>query len=175
MEWNSFTLNGDGKTPFGKIDFGSTAASDWISKSTNELKDFRNTFIRSDNIVESFAMGSIQAMIHYMQNGGNGEYYDFKNGTKTYQYSGSQIHPGIYVTRRDAGNYMAGVAARIGLMPEKWSLRFAGAFNAAGNPTLNKDGIQRIVKELTNRFMDGPPYGETPLSHQFQKNGYRNK
>ena len=160
LAWNSFLINGDPKKgPVGKINFASFEAAEFITNTSLEL-------------MERYVSEGVSSLIYYMKNAGLGGKYDFKGAEPEEQYRGSQIRSGVYVSARDAGNYMAGVAARINLMPENLALRVTGAFNAAGNPELNAQGRKLMIKEFTKHIFKGSPYGELPLSSQFQKYGY---
>ena len=101
----------------------------------------------------------------YALNANNGEYFDIKHGNP---YKGSQFGEGKYVSRRDAGNILAGMVARRGGLSAKMTYTAFGALQLAGN---NRWMLPMYLLKAANQGPKGF-YGETPISHIFQKRGY---
>ena len=161
--WNSFLLDGKIENEaFGKIDIGSTENMEFIAETTAMLK------------IIADAEGGGESLKFYMMNAGNGELFDIKGKDPFSQYRGSLIKPGIYGSARDAGNYMAGIAGNIAGLPLELTLRGTGAFNAAGNPSLNIFGVGEIMGWFMLHLFQGPPYGELGVSSSAQRLGWLN-
>ncbi|RMD97843.1 MAG: RHS repeat-associated core domain-containing protein [Calditrichaeota bacterium] len=157
LAWNSFLLNGDPEQgPIGIINFGSFEARDFIISSA--------VGIAALNRISPF-----QGLIFYITNADNLGLFDFKSwGGSNPQniYRGSQLSEGIYLSARDAGNYLAGFVASISGIPEEIAMRALGAFNLGGN------SYMAMLSYFFNNPVGPPTYGELPLSSQFQRFGY---
>ena len=69
----------------------------------------------------------------YALNANNGDYFDIKHGDP---YKGSQFGKGKYVSRRDAGNILAGMVARRGGLSAEVTYTAFGALQLARNNRL---------------------------------------
>lgn len=153
---NSFS--NDAGSPVGKIDYGSFAARDWINKSENEVS------------ISKLRNGESYARLQYALNAGNRDYYDFKSQNGKGVYFGSQISDNVYVSARDAGNYLAGSVAKITGQTKMDFMLTAGAFNLHGNNKLDLGiHLKSYMKEAS---MIPVSYGEAPRSNYFQRLGY---
>ena len=148
-EWDSF-VNPDKGTPVGQIDFDSFEASRMV------FNRFR--------YLSTLKMKPLELAV-YALNANNGEYFDIKHGDP---YKGSQFGKGKYVSRRDAGNILAGMVARRGGLSAKVTYTAFGALQLAEN---NRLLLPMYLLEAANLGAKGF-YGETPISHIFQKRGY---
>lgn len=157
LAWNSFLLNGDREQgPIGTINFGSFEARDFILST--------GVGIAALNQVSPF-----EGLIFYMANASNFGAFDFKSwGGKELAnyYRGSQLSQGVYLSARDAGNYMAGLAAAISGIPEEMATRALGSFNIGGNR------YDEMIKKFFSNPVGPPTYGELPISSTFQRLGY---
>ena len=148
-EWNSF-VDPDKRTPVGQIDFGSFEASRMV------FNRFR--------YLSTLKMKPLELAV-YALNANNGECFDIKHGDP---YKGSQFGKGKYVSRRDAGNILAGMVARRGGLSAEVTYTAFGALQLAENNRLLLPGY---LFKAANKGAKGF-YGETPISHIFQKRGY---
>ncbi len=148
-EWDSF-VKPDTKEAYGQIDFGSFEAS-------------RMVFTRF-RYLSTLKMKPLELAV-YALNANNGEYFDIKHGDP---YKGSQFGKGKYVSRRDAGNILAGMVARRGGLSAEVTYTAFGALQLAENNRLLLPGY---LFKAANKGAKGF-YGETPISHIFQKRGY---
>ncbi len=148
-EWDSF-VKPDTKEAYGQIDFDSFEASRMV------LTRFR--------FLSSLKMKPLELVI-YALNANNGEYFDIKHGDP---YKGSQFGKGKYVSRRDAGNILAGMVARRGGLSAEVTYTAFGALQLARN---NRLLLPMYLLEAKNLGTKGF-YGETPISHIFQRRGY---
>jgi len=162
--WNSFQT--DGGKAVGKINFGSYEGLNWMYKAMQSLK--------------SLGVSEELTRLLYAINAGGGDEYDYKTqgqkGGETlenYEYRGSQLSPGIYVSARDIGNYFAGYIAAATGQSESSFLETAGAFNYYHN---NKFllGIEQIIPIYGATSQKYPLYGEDLRSNFFQRVGYNN-
>ena len=148
-EWDSF-VKPDTKEAYGQIDFGSFEASRMV------FNRFR--------YLSTLKMKPLEFAV-YALNANNGEYFDIKHGDP---YKGSQFGKGKYVSRRDAGNILAGMVARRGGLSAEVTYTAFGALQLAENNRLLLPGY---LFKAANKGAKGF-YGETPISHIFQKRGY---
>lgn len=149
--WNSF-VNSKTNMPDGKINYGSWEAN-------------RKVF----GAVHSLAQNStdISLLIDYARNASNGETYDLKSKSSCI-YDGSLFQKGKYVSIRDAGNILAGMAAHIGGLSAKTTYTLFGAFELSKNKRIS---LIRYIKAAID-LGESKYYGEKPVSHAFQKFGY---
>ena len=153
---NSFA--NDAGNPTGKIDYGSFAARDWINTSEKEVS------------TSTLRNGGSYARVQYALFAGNGDYYDFKSQNGKGVYSGSQIADNVYVSARDAGNYLAGSVAKITGQSKLDFMLTAGAFNMHGN---SKGDLALNLNQYKQEALKIPiTYGEAPRSNYFQRLGY---
>ena len=148
-EWNSF-INPETGDPIGEIVFGSKKALYEVLKSMSLLLLIENDFIR---------------LSVYALTANNDEFFDIKHGNP---YLGSQFGPGKYVSMRDAGNMLAGMVARYSGLPAKITYTAFGAFELSKN---NRKEMFGHLQKAWNLGKRGS-YGETPISHTFQRRGY---
>lgn len=92
---------------------------------------------------------------------------------RQYMYRGSQISPGVYVSARDAGNFLAGAAARITGQSKINFMLNAGGFQLSKN---SKAGLVFRNEYWKNKAFEAgwPAYGEAATSNFFQRLGYEN-
>ena len=148
-EWNSF-VNPDTNEPIGQISFGSFEASKRVFNSYRYLT--------------SLKMKPLELAV-YALNANNGEFFDIKHGDP---YKGSQFGIGKYISMRDAGNILAGMVARRGRLSAEMTYSIFGALQLSQNSRLF---MLRYLSQAANLGAKGY-YGETPISHIFQKRGY---
>ena len=148
-EWDSFVIPETQKA-YGQIDFDSFEASQMVFNRYRFLSTLK--------------MKPLELAI-YALNANNGEYFDIKHGNP---YKGSQFGEGKYVSRRDAGNILAGMVARRGGLSAKMTYTAFGALQLAGN---NRWMLPMNLLKAANQGSKGF-YGEAPISHIFQKRGY---
>ena len=91
--------------------------------------------------------------------------FDVKSGNP---YVGSQFGIKKYVSMRDAGNILAGMLARSGGLSANVTYTAFGALQLSGN---NRALLPLYLYKAWNMRTNGS-YGETPISHSFQKRGY---
>ena len=151
-EWNSFLENGN-SSPKGKIDFESKKAGEEVFNKMYAL-------IKSGLGIRSIGL------IIYASNASNGEYFDIKSSYGPYY--GSQFGANKYVSMRDAGNILAGMAARWGGLSAIQTYSLFGAFQLSKN---NRSKMPLYIFKALKLGSKGS-YGETPISHIFQKRGY---
>jgi hypothetical protein len=158
-------LDGSGKAS-GYIDIGSFDAR-------KTIWDFEGEMSKN-----SILFGNIQARLAYALNAGNNDKYDFKSkkgGSRNTVdiYRGSQISEGVYISIRDAGNFCAGMAARLTDQSKLDFMLTAGAFNLAKNNKIAVLSNLPAWKFMAKR--EGwPSYGEAERSNFFQRAGYEN-
>ena len=151
-EWNSFLENGN-SSPKGRIDFESKKAGEEVFNKMYAL-------IKSGLGIRSIGL------IIYASNASNGEYFDIKSSYGSYY--GSQFGANKYVSMRDAGNILAGMVAKWGGLSAIQTYSLFGAFQ------LSKNNRSKMPLYIFKALKLGPKgsYGETPISHIFQKRGY---
>jgi hypothetical protein len=163
--WNSF--QDDDQHNRGTINFGSYDGFVWMAHVTVDLKN-----LKSSDII---------TRLMYAMNAGNVDYFDyntFGRGDKkgedliNYQYRGSQISPGVYLSASDFGNYYAGFAARLTGQNQTDFLKTAGAFNHYGNNKF-KLVLDQIFSYYENHGQKPPLYGEDMRSNYFQRLGWQ--
>ena len=148
-EWDSF-INPETGNPIGEIVFGSRKALYEVLKSMGIL-------LLIDNELARLSIYALTAS--------NGEFFDIKHGNP---YLGTQFVSGKYVSMRDAGNMLAGMVARSSRLPAKITYTVFGAFQLSQN---NRKEMFGHFKEAWKLGKKGS-YGETPISHAFQRRGY---
>ena len=148
-EWNSFLNSGEFE-PTGQIHFGSYEASQKV------FNAYRNLTGINLKPVELLA---------YALNANNGETFDIKSGRP---YDGSQFGTGKYISMRDAGNILAGMVARRGGLSAKMTYTLFGALQLSENKRWKMPfNMYRALRKGASLG-----YGETPISHTFQRRGY---
>ncbi|MCF8355228.1 MAG: hypothetical protein K9H48_12325 [Melioribacteraceae bacterium] len=148
-------FNEDGSVRIGanaRIDFGSFAAGNMISKYLAEVSQ------------------DLGGFIDYAMNAGDSEHFDikYKLGVTT----GSQISAGIYASGRDAGYILAGMAANKGGLDYITAMTGFGSLQMAkNNKTL---GLMIFSYYMSKPFGSAsvPNFGESPVSHRMQTLGY---
>lgn len=165
LEWNSFIFEGDGP-PLGKIDFESTEAASLIVQVLYKVQNAGGSTEASDE--------RLFELYYYLVNATGGKMFDVKRiggNDPSNMYRGSQISKGVYVSARDAGNYIAGrVAGKYGVNFTAAGIAF-GALNLSGNKS-----IASLISNIPSALLlgSGQYYGEKQISSAFQTRGYYN-
>jgi|GEM_PF-6719415 len=165
LEWNSFLFEGKYQE-IGKIDFNSFEAKEEEVRTVYKVLS-----IMGD---KTDPEADIWRLLYYMVNGTGHKIFDIKRkGGNTFEnmYRGSQIAKKVYVSARDAGNFIAGrIAGKYKVGYERAAIAF-GALNIAGNGS-----VWDMAKAMLRANLIGPinHYGERPISAAFQKRGYFN-
>ncbi|MFX1708998.1 DUF6443 domain-containing protein [Chitinophaga sp. CC14] len=116
----------------GNIDVGSYFARHALSYAKLDLKTYMSNHQMS------------MTLLHYMRNAGNGQVYDIKSWgiewakatpseRENYVYQASFAAPGIIMTRRDVGNYFAGMASNMMGLSRNMMHSGFGAFQQSNN------------------------------------------
>ena len=148
-EWDSF-VEPISKEPLGQIDFNSFKASQKVFSSLRTLTKLQPNSIK---------------LLMYAFNANNTEGFDIK--TKN-PYFGSQFGNNKYISMRDAGNILAGILARSSGLSANITYTVFGAFQLSGN---NRLFLPLYLHKAWSMGVNGS-YGETPISHKFQRRGY---
>jgi hypothetical protein len=116
----------------GNVDIGSYYARSALSYAKLDLNTYMNSHQNSMTI------------LHYMRNAGNGQVYDIKSWgidwtkaspaqQQNHVYQASFVAPGIIMTRRDVGNYFAGMASNMMGLTRNMMHSGFGAFQQSQN------------------------------------------
>lgn len=141
----------------GRIDYGSTWAEDKIQSSLDEMLGYFSDYIWKAN--------------------GN-QKYDIKRKSPTGNvYYGSQVEEGVYASARDAGNILAGAAAKKFNVPFEVAMLGYGALNLGGNNRVKGAAILSLHYLSKQGASSGylwskPFFGENPASGVMQYYGY---
>jgi RHS repeat-associated protein len=137
-----------------KINYGSFDAKNQINNSLSTISP------------------NLGGFVDYAMNAGSGEKYDIKSSMG--MYSGSQISSGVYASARDAGNILAGAAAKKAGLDFTTAMTGFGSLQMAGNSKTLAVPIFLLLRSTPFGSSFIPNYGENEASHKMQKYGYSN-